>query len=270
MVQGLQPVSLKINRVTKNKTALYMKVIIVDDEPKNLKVLQKLIESYCPGLTIVAQASNIKEAETAIQHQKPDILLLDIEMPRGNAFDLLDKIMPVSFEIIFVTAFNEYATKAFKYSALDYLLKPLRIEELQAAVKKAENKLQLKTLNSQLNNLLTNFQKTSVQKIALPFQDGSIIFMDVSEIAYCIAQGAYTKVCLKNKQQQLTCRPLKEYEELLPAEFFFRVHNSYIVNINSIKKYYRGHGGYVEMNDGRTAIEVATRRKEAFLALFGN
>lgn len=246
-----------------------MNVIIVDDEPKNIKVLQKLIESYCPGLHIIAQASDIREAENAIRNQKPDLLLLDIEMPRGNAFDLLDKIMPVDFEIIFITAFNEYAAKAFKYSALDYLLKPVRIAELQAAIQKAEKKLEYKTINNQLNNLLNNFHKPSVQKIALPLQDGSIIFMNVTEIAYCEAHGPYTEVYFKNTKKQLTTRPLKEYEELLPAENFFRIHNSYIVNIDSVKKYYRGRGGYVEMHDG-TSLEVAVRRKDAFLAIFGN
>src|SRR5215213_4252247 len=135
-----------------------IRAIIVDDEPKNRKILRSLLERFCPEVTIENEAGSAREAMEVITVSNPDLLFLDIEMPFGNAFDLLDQLMPVNFEIIFITAFDEYTLKAFKYSALDYLLKPVSIEELKAAVKKAVQKIHLKTINEQLSNLLQNFR----------------------------------------------------------------------------------------------------------------
>jgi two-component system LytT family response regulator len=187
-------------------------------------------------------------------------------MPYGNAFDILDKLMPVEFEVIFITAFNEYAVKAFRYSALDYLLKPININELKTAVEKALLRISSKSTNLQLKNLIQNLQSKNeaLRKIALPLRDG-LIFVTMSDIIRCEASGSYTYLFIKGKEKIISSKSIKEYVELLPDAIFFRVHHSHIINLTEIKKYHRGRGGEVEMSDG-ALIDVAVRRKEEFLS----
>lgn len=244
-----------------------IRAVIVDDEPKNIRILRGLLEGYCPQVEIVGESSKFSEALELIENTNPDLLFLDIEMPYGNAFDLLEKIMPVRFEIIFVTAFDNYALKAFKYSALDYLLKPVSIEELKNAVIKAEQKLKQKNINEQLNHLLLNLRKSDIQKIALSLIDG-LTFVPVNDIVYVHAKGSYAEVHMQNGETFTTGRSIKDYEDLLPPANFCRVHNSYLINVNRIKKYNKGRGGLLEMEDG-ALIEVSIRRKDEFLARFG-
>lgn len=245
-----------------------IRAIIVDDEPKNRKVLRSLLTQFCPGVVVENEAASADEATGMILQQKPDILFLDIEMPYGNGFDLLDRLMPVDFEIIFITAFDEYTLKAFKYSALDYLLKPVNIEELQAAVEKASKKIHLKTINQQLSNLLQNIrhEESSTSKLAVPSQDG-FFFISLQDIIRIEARGNYTSIFGSDGQKHVSSRTIKQYEEMLPRRQFFRIHNSHIINLAFIKRYHRGRGGQVEMSDG-ALLEVATRRKDDFLALF--
>ena len=245
-----------------------IRAIIVDDEPKNRKILRSLLTDYCPQVVVEHEAGSAEEAVPLVQASNPDILFLDIEMPYGNGFDLLDKLMPVNFEIIFITAFDEYTMKAFKYSALDYLLKPVNIQELQQAVEKASKKIHLKNINQQLTNLLQNIRhtQTTVPKLALPTQDG-FMFITLQDIIRIEASGNYTSIHSVDGQKHVSSRTIKQYDEMLPARQFFRIHNSHIVNLNFIKKYHKGRGGYVEMSDG-ALLEVATRRKDDFLALF--
>jgi two-component system, LytTR family, response regulator len=246
-----------------------MRAIIIDDEPKNVRILKKLLEDYCPQIEVAGFAGDAKAAYTTIREIKPELVFLDIEMPYGNAFDLLDKLLPVDFEIIFITAFDDYTLKAFKYSALDYLLKPVDIDELKAAVKKAVEKIAGKNINLQLGNLLSNLKNNQVtlQKIALPAADG-IVFINVEEIIRCEASGNYTIIFADSKEKITASKTIKDYEELLPPGIFCRIHNSHIINLNRIKKYHRGRGGFVVMDDG-TSIEVASRRRDEFLAKFG-
>ena len=244
-----------------------IRALIVDDELKNIRILHGLLQTYCPQVHVVGEASGFHKALELIESSHPDLLFLDIEMPYGNAFDLLEKIMPVKFEIIFVTAFNDYALKAFRYSALDYLLKPVNIDELKAAVAKAEQKLDQKNVNLQLNNFINNFKKAELQKIALPLLDG-LLFVPVPEITYLHAKGSYTDVHLHNGEIHTTARTIKDYEDMLSQDTFCRVHHAYLINVNHIKKYSRGRGGFIEMEDG-AIIEVSVRRKDEFLARFG-
>jgi two-component system, LytTR family, response regulator len=245
-----------------------MRSIIIDDEPGNIITLSELLKEYCPQVIVEGSALNPVEGLALIQKVSPEVVFLDIEMPYGNAFDLLDKLVPVNFEVVFITAFNNYAIKAFRYAALDYLLKPVNIGELKAAVEKVAERLQQKNINHRLSSLLDNMrsENTNLQKIGLPTTEG-LHFEQVNSIVYLEAEGSYTKVFLKGKKSVLVSRNLKEYEDILPTAIFCRVHHSYIINLNYVKKYFKGRGGYVEMEDGAT-IEVSARKKEEFFERF--
>jgi two-component system LytT family response regulator len=245
-----------------------MRTLIVEDEPKNIKILKKFLGDYFPEVQIVGEATNVQKAKELYYALQPELLILDIQLTTGNAFDLLDEIMPVACEIIFITAYDGYALKAFKYSAIDYLLKPINIEELRVAITKAEQKIGQKNINIQLKQLIENFNKPNISKIALS-TDSEIRFISVNEIMYCSAMGIRTSVHTSSNQVFLTFRPIGEYEELLPGELFFRIHNSFLINMNFVVKYIKGRGGILEMQDG-TKIEVASRRKDEFLARFNN
>jgi two-component system LytT family response regulator len=243
--------------------------VIIDDEPKNIRVLTKMLEEFCPDAVVVGEATNAGDAEKIIFRTQPDLVLLDVEMPYGNAFDLLDSLMPVKFEVVFVTAFNDYTLKAFKYCALDYLLKPVNIEELRTAVQKASEKVRLRNMNKQLNTLLANLKQPDATsfKLALPSIEG-LVFVPTDTITRCEASGGYTVFYLKNGEKILSTKNIKEYEEILPHSIFMRVHNSHIINLMCIRKYHKGRGGYIEMED-QALIEVASRRKNEFLSRFG-
>lgn len=243
-----------------------MRAVIVDDEPKNIKILKGLLDEFCPNVTIEGEATHSEEASQVILSVKPDLVFLDIEIPYGNAFDLLDSLKPVDFEVIFITAFNEYSLKAFKYSALDYLLKPVSIDELVEAVAKAEKRLEHKLIQAEAENPADHpsRQPSESPRIALTDKDGGIVFLDIRDILRVEAKRGYTFVFDKMGKSYISSRAIKEYEELLPSDIFFRIHNSYIINVFRIKKYHKGRGGVVEMDDG-VSIEVAARRKDEFL-----
>ncbi len=243
--------------------------VIIDDEPKNIKVMKSMLKEFCPQVQLLGDANNSNDGKELIQQKKPELVFLDIEMPYGNGFDLLNALMPVDFEVIFVTAFDKYTLQALKYSALDFLLKPLNINELKNAVQNAELRIRRNSINQQLSILLDNFKKreSGLKKIAIPTVDG-FDFILIEDIIRCEAQGAYTKIHITNSKKILVSRPLKDYENLLPEDIFFRIHNSHLVNLNYIKKYNRGRGGLVELDDG-SVLEVAARRKDEFLNRFG-
>ncbi len=245
-----------------------MRTIIVDDEPKNVRILNRLLTDFCIGINIIGSAGDANTAFELISKLKPDIVFLDIEIPNGNAFDLLDKLMPISFEIIFITAFESYSLKAFKYSALDYLLKPVSIVDLQNAVSKAKNNSYSKNVNLQVKSLLHNINSASngKQKIAIQTLDGFELVKE-EEVIRLEAKGNYTEIILKDKSKLLASKSIKDFEDILNTDVFFRIHNSHIVNLNFIKKYHKGRGGYIILED-ETNIEVASRRKLEFLSRF--
>jgi two-component system LytT family response regulator len=243
--------------------------IIVDDEPGNVVTLKELLKSYCPQVIIVGVAENPVAAEELIVKVQPDLVFLDIEMPYGNAFTLLDKLQPVSFEIIFITAYNDYAIRAFKYSALDYLLKPVNISELKVAVDKSLNRLEEKNINSRVAALLANLDSNKeykLDKIGLPTRDG-FHFENLDQIMFMEAEGSYTIVYLTENRRETVSRTLNYFDDILPSTTFCRVHHSHIININYVKKYFKGRGGYVEMNNG-SMIEISARKKDDFLNKF--
>lgn len=242
--------------------------VIIDDEPGNIITLSELLSEYCPYIKVISTAANPIEGYEVIKHHEPQLLFLDIEMPHGNGFDLLDKLSPITFEVIFITAFNEYAIKAFKYAAVDYILKPINITELKEAVNRVSDRRQEKVLNTKLNALLNNLGNTAVnkQKIGLATADG-LIFEDAANIMYLRASGSYTEVFIAGKPKILVSRSLKDFDNILTASFCCRVHHSTIINVNFVKRYYKGRGGYVEMQDG-TTIEISTRKKDIFFEKF--
>jgi two-component system LytT family response regulator len=242
-----------------------IRTVLVDDEIDSIRVLERLLETHCPKINIVGKAAGVESAMEIIQASKPDLLFLDIEMTQGNAFDLLNKLKPLNFLVIFVTAFAEYAIRGFKYSALDYLLKPIDIDELVAAVARAAERLQEKNLTDQLKIFQENIgtYQLNLQKLAVPIPTG-LMFVVIRDIIRLEAKGSYTVIHLQNKEQLLTTRNIKEYEMLLPESIFFRAHNSHIINLLQIKKYHKGRGGNVIMEDG-SSIDVASRRREEFI-----
>ena len=196
------------------------------------------------------------------------MVFLDIEMPYGNGFDLLDKLSPITFEVIFITAFNNYAVKAFKYAAVDYILKPVNINELKDAVQKVARRQQEKIVNSRITSLLNNLkpENSNAQKIGLSTNE-EFYFEEIKNIMYLEASGSYAVVFTKDGNKKTVSKNLKEFEDILPDNVFCRVHHSYIINTNFIKKYYKGRGGYVEMEDGAN-IAISVRKKEYFLEKF--
>lgn len=242
-----------------------IKAIVVDDELGARESLSKMIEKYCKNIEIVAKADSAKAAYTAINDLNPDLVFLDIEMPNGNAFDLLEKFKEINFDIIFTTAYDHYAIKAIKFSAIDYILKPIDSEELIQAVARLENKKGVKTtLNTQFKALLSNVkQNNKLKKVGIPDGEG-LIFINLTDIIRCDSDGNYTYFILTTGKKIIASRTLGEYENMFADENFFRVHRSHLINLEHVKKYIKGEGGYVVMSDN-SQVEVSRRNKIDFL-----
>jgi two-component system, LytTR family, response regulator len=245
-----------------------LKAILVDDELNSLQNLQFKIREYCPSIRIVAQTQNPEEAIRLIQLHKPDVLFLDIEMPRMSGFKMLEQITEVDFEVIFITAYNHYAINAIRISAFDYLVKPVAIEDLQLTVERLAN-FSIKKTRERANLLKQNLANPKSQEdhIAIPTNEG-LEFIQIKQIIRIESSSNYSKLILQNGQHLLVTRQLKDFEELLQDYRFYRVHHSHLVNLNFIAKYIRGDGGQVTMRNG-DMIDVSRRKKEVFLKLIG-
>ncbi len=239
-----------------------IKAIIVDDEPYCCEALGILLERYCPQVDVTGSYHSAAEALAAIREQPPQLLFLDIEMPRMNGFELLEKIKDVPLQLIFTTSYDQYAIKAIRFSALDYLLKPIDREELQRSVEKVQQRL---LFPQQIDMLFQKLQNPShlFNKIAIPTMEG-LQMVAVDHIMYCTSDSNYTILSLKNQQKVVASRTLKEIEELLEDHSFLRVHHSNLINLNEICKYVKGEGGYLVMSDG-ASINVSRSRKENLL-----
>jgi two-component system LytT family response regulator len=242
-----------------------LKAILIEDEIRNVELLKKLVEDYCPDLVqIKGNADNITDALTLIHNVQPDLVYMDIELISGNAFDLLDKLGDFSFRVIFITAYNQYALKAFKYHAVDYLLKPIDIDELINATKNVAKSIESNKSNNHLAEALKMLKMNSnIQKIGIPVADGTS-FINAADIISIEAKGSYSVLNLINKKTLTTTKSLKEIEQMLHWDYFIRVHNSWVINLNYIKKYYKGKSGYIEMEDGST-VSVSVRKKGTLL-----
>lgn len=242
--------------------------IHVEDEPRNLELLESLLKIHCNDMvTLVGQARNNKDAAALIRSKKPQLVYLDIELNRGNAFELLEELNETDdlhFQVIFITAFNEYAVKAFRYNAIDYLLKPISIDELKEATMRAFNKVNHLSGNDNilmaLNQLKVNLNTT---KIGIPVTDG-VLFIKTDEIVRAEARGSYAVLYLSDGKKITSTKNLRDFEDILPEGIFFRVHHSWIINLKYLKKYYRGKSSYMEMEDGST-VAVSIRKKGKFL-----
>lgn len=247
------------------------KCIIVDDEKPSVETLRHIIQNYCSDdLTIIGTAGSVDEAYLLIMEKNPDVVFLDIEMPHGSGFDLLEKFTDSSFEVIFTTGFDEYAVTAIKFSALDYLLKPINIEELREAIKKAKKRIESKNSQQNLQFLIQNLKnpRDKTNKIPLPILNG-FEFVTINSIIYCESDEDYTYVYLVDSPRMAVTKSIKEFEDLLVAYDFFRIHHSYLINRSFIKKYIKGEGGTV-LTDQGVELPVSRRRKTEFLAWLSN
>jgi len=245
-----------------------IKVIIVDDELHCQDTLSILLTEYCPGLQIVERCNSGKSALLAIHKHEPELVFLDIEMPGMSGFQLLEHFPIIPFAVIFATSHDQYAIRAIRFSALDYLLKPIDPSELVTAVNKVKNQKYLPT-TEQFTMLLNHIQnpEKAFHKIAIPTVDGYQL-IPAEQVVRCEANDNYTSLYLKNMSRIIASRTLKEIEEqLINFTNFIRVHHSYIVNLNEVSKYIRGEGGYLIMSDGAT-VNVSRSRKEALLKFF--
>jgi two-component system, LytTR family, response regulator len=245
------------------------KAIIVEDELHSREFLKNIVTEYCPELQLVALASSVEEGAAAIKLHQPDIIFLDIEMQTGTGFDLLAQFPDPDFDVIFTTAYDHYAIKAIKFSAIDYLLKPIEIEELQNAVKKVTEKKASDQSQQALQMLLRNLKtpQKGEQSITLSTSDG-LEFVPLQNIIRIEASGPYSNFFLKNNKKIMVSRHLKEYEIMLGDHGFFRVHNSHIININEVSKMVKTDGGYAVMSDD-SKISISPKKKDDFMLQMG-
>jgi two-component system LytT family response regulator len=238
--------------------------IIIDDESKGRFALRQKLNDYCPGIQVTGEAADGLEGLKLIEVQQPEVVFLDIEMPGMDGFEMLKKLPQHNFHIIFTTAYDHYAIKAIKFAAFDYLLKPVDIEELRLAVERAQVQLPSNTRVKKLETLEQNLSsRPMLHKIAIPTLDG-LLFFNVNDIIQLEAQSNYTSIHFVNHPKLLASRTLKDFEEMLPGDTFFRPHHSHLINLNYIKRYIKGDGGQIEMTDGSFAT-VARRKKIEFL-----
>jgi two-component system LytT family response regulator len=240
-----------------------VRAIIVDDEARARRTLEKLLQDYCPGLEVVGQAGSVVEAVERIAELGPDLVFLDIEMPNEFGFALFDHCPEPAFHVVFTTAYQQYAIQAFRVSALDYLLKPIEIEQLTKAVEKAREVLNGKLMAEKLQTLKLNMnEQRRITRLVLS-QNNEVVFVNVADIQYLEADGSYTYV-VEDQKKLLVSKKLGEFTELEQHPDFFRTHRSFLVNLRQLDRFVRNDGGYLLMRNGHK-IELSRNRKDEFL-----
>lgn len=249
-----------------------IKALIVEDEKNSQALLKALVEEYCEGVEIVGIAGSVAEALQLIQDLKPQLVFQDIELPDGDGFQVLEKVPKLDFDVIFTTAYDQYAVKAFKFSATDYLLKPIDVEELQAAVARVVEKHKAQADTPQAAATKENLEflvqqirhpQQTLKRIVLPTATGFTV-VNPDDIIRCESDRNYTYIFLADKRRILVSKTIKEYEEMLEEHNFFRIHQSHLINLHYLKNYIRGRGGQVELTEG-SIIDVSARRKADFM-----
>lgn len=243
-----------------------MRAILVDDEPDGIRTLKSILAKNCPQVTVVGTCSNAEAAKLQIEAARPDLVFLDIQMPGKSGIELLTELSPKNFEVIFVTAHNEYMLQALQYSATDYLLKPVDEDRLIEAIQRVEKKLEGGKRDELTEALLHNLSKSGNpqhMRLCLPTLKGFII-LKLDEIIYCEAERSYTIFHLEGKKTITVSKPLADYENILKDTSFLRIHKSFLVNLHHVKEYQKGDGGMIIMSD-ETEVEVSRRKKDEFL-----
>lgn len=242
-----------------------IRTIIIDDEKDGAEVLQFLVQQNCPNIQILSIEHSVESAITSIQNKKPDLIFLDIEMPTGTGFDVIQNTRDLGYETIFVTAYEHYAIKAFKASAIDYLLKPIDVDELMHAVKNAEKRISFSNKNTITNieSLILNGIRKN-KKISIPSQEG-ILWVDLDDIIRFEAESNYTHVYVKNRKKMMVAKTLKSFEDQLLNSNFCRIHSAHLINLNEIERYIKGDGGIAILKDGSN-IPVSRANKTELMA----
>jgi two-component system LytT family response regulator len=242
-----------------------LRTVVIDDEQNAVDFMISVISEYCQELEVAGHANSVKDGAALITKEKPELVLLDIEMPDGTGFDLLELFPEKNFDVVFITAFNHYAIKAIKFSAVDYILKPVNINEFIGSMKKvAQRKSESDTSsNESYKILLENLKTPTPSRLAIPTSEG-MEYLNPKEIIRIDADGSYSRFYLSGGRKILVSRNLKEFQDLLGDRYFFRSHNSCLVNLRFVRKYIKKDGGYIEMLDGSQA-PVSRNRKDLFL-----
>jgi two-component system LytT family response regulator len=240
--------------------------VIIDDEPDAVDFISSIIGEYCPSLEVCGKANNVKDGVTLINEIKPDLVFLDVEMPNGTGFDLLTHFPEKNFDVVFITAFNHYAIKAIKFSAVDYILKPININEFIESVNKVVQKRTTNAIAGRDNFevLLENLRTSHPTRLVIPTSDGKE-YLNPKDIIRIEADRSYSWFFINDKRKILVSKHLKEFQDLLNDRNFFRPHNSHLINLDFVKKFVRHDGGYIEMMDG-SQIPISRNRKDLFLA----
>jgi two-component system, LytTR family, response regulator len=249
----------------KKEIKMLFKTILIEDEPNSVEALTTLIKNYSSNLEIIGTAASVEEAVTLITLQKPQLVFMDVRIADGNGFDVLRKLSAINFELIFVTAYDSYAMEAIKFSAVDYLMKPVGILEFEEAIVRVIKRMEEKSQHRNIETLLFNLaqQNNNDKKISIPTSSG-YEFINMKEVIWCGSDGPYTAFYLSTKQKIVSTRHLGFYEGLLTDKNFCRINHSIIINMLHIKRYVKGKGGHVVMND-ETELEISQRRKSDFL-----
>jgi two-component system, LytTR family, response regulator len=239
--------------------------VVIDDEPDAVNFILTIVKEYCPGLEVAGKANSVKEGVRLINDVKPDLVFLDVEMPNGTGFDLLTNFPEKKFDVVFITAFNHYAIRAIKFSAVDYILKPINISEFIESVNKIIHKRKTKQFSGTENfdALLENLRTAYPSRLVIPTSDGRE-YLNPNDIIRIEADRSYSWFFINDKRKILVSRHLKEYQDLLNDRNFFRPHNSHLINLDFVKKFVRTDGGYIEMSDG-AQIPISRSRKDLFL-----
>lgn len=247
-----------------------LRAIVIDDIETIRKKNSAVIKANCPNISIIGQADSVASGIALIQQLTPDIVFLDVEMPDGTGFDMLQKLKPIRFKVIFITGYEDFAIKAFRFSAIDYLLKPLNADDLIEAVKKAEDSLGKEVFDVKLNNLFANLERPkNLQKLVLKTAD-KIYSVNIQDIVNCESDKNYTTFNLINAPKLIVSTNLKEYETLLTPYNFFRTHQSHLINMAYFDHFVKSDGGNKVVMKNKTAIPLSVRKKEEFLILLEN